>query len=231
MFFRKYLGEGCQFRVFRCFYNKVLKIPLSEAKIANKLFSQDKRYNSKQESIDAARYYCTTRKIAYRFFLGNFNNEKFANTETLPRGKVIQDRILPLNDFAKVSSEEILANKINEILPEIVKINYFLWTSGVAEITFGMDKYGLNKKDKVILYDPFEMTNRLDDLIFLIKNKWWLQCNSYLPSKVQRLIDYKFSKELSLKTAKFYFNQQTNKKFLNSGLINPIKNFEKNNKC
>ena len=106
-----------------------------------------------------------------------------------------------------------------------MKINFSLWNLGIGEISFGMDKYGINKQRNLVLYDPFEMTDYKDDLKYLIKNKWWIQCNRFYPENIRTIIHEIFNNQLTIESLESHFNENAVGLHCNETRIQPIKDF------
>lgn len=215
-----------QFRVFPRLMGSVLKVPLAQAAIAEKLVSQDVRYGKDHEkALRAAKYYCATREIATTFIGKNVDIGLFANARVIRRGHIVQDRIRPLSDILYGPAADLSQEAVSQICLNVVQMNYELWNSGVAEITFGLDKYGKSSQGNLVLYDPFEMTDSLEDLKFLVFQKWWLVCNQHWPEEVQEVITEVFSTAFTEELVIKNFNKTLEKVPRKESLITPIRKY------
>ncbi len=217
------IGSGMQFDVYESDNDRVLKIPKSfDATIVS--FLEKENESTIETAKSASRYYCDTRTLCLKFISKGYVDYLFANPlqddETLT-----QDKVIPFSDYLSSKRSYIPDNELRDLCLKAVKINFNLWSFGVGENTFGMDKYGINKLGDLTLYDPFEMTDCKDDLKYLIVNKWWLQCNRFYSQEILQIINEIFTKHLTIEALMKHFNENAVGLHSNETRIQPIKDF------
>jgi hypothetical protein len=212
-----------QFDVYEFNEEQVLKIPRSFDAIMASFLKKEEGYSNKTAAA-AVNYYIDTRSLGISLVNKENLNHIFANSTQI-HGNLLQDKIIPFSEYLLSKKYSINDHELITLCQKAVKINFSLWNLGIGEITFGMDKYGINKQRNLVLYDPFEMTDYKDDLKYLIKNKWWIQCNRFYPENVQAIIHEIFNNQLTIESLERHFNENTVGLHCDETRIQPIKDF------
>jgi hypothetical protein len=218
---KQLIGEGMQSRVF-LHQGKIHKTALSKEEIQKKLLLKSRAHYDKTPYLltPAINYYFDSRACSCQYLKHFGSQAHLANSVLTDDSTICQDEItmlLPkINDLASRKERSLL----EKYLTEVIEIHHHLWRDGVAEITFGLDKFGLNKQGQVVLYDFGELTSSYSDLTFLIQQKWWQQCNRTLSAEILEILDLKFQKAFSSSNAeRFFKTEEKSNTFKNPNII------------
>ena len=219
---KEYLGEGLQSFAYKS-AGQIIKEPIPLEVIVQKVKSRNRNFTLKK-SREVAMCFSKCRKVACEFILQNENLNILANSKLIDNEIIIQDEVIMLkNVLIKLKKDNDISG-IKNLIIQVVKGHFKLWNLGGAELTFGINKWGINKHGNVVIYDFGEISPYYDDLSYLIKLEWWNWTNKYLPLELTNEIREQFGLAFNKENQKLNFCK---KNFISTidtdSLINPIK--------
>jgi len=120
--------------------------------------------------------------------------ELLANLEFLDEGKIKQTKVKILREELPMVGEEEAKKIIDDAVDFLIEI----WKYGVHENTFKFDSNLGLMDEKIVLIDPFEITDKKEKVEKQINNRRWFKPRRLENNPLKRFIEY--------------FNEQMDKK-------------------
>lgn len=157
----KRLGSGLQFNVYDLGNEKILRKPKKEffqyltyLIWSPKLIFNLSKWKNLIQKANEDREFATNYFKKYRSAYNLIGNPEF-NLEG-----ILQDKVIP---FRKLFGKSEIQDK--NLIDKYVQFTFSCWKNGFADRIYNIDNnFGLDKNNKIILMDFFEITTRKEDV-------------------------------------------------------------------
>ena len=121
----------------------------------------------------------------------NMPSKYLARITFLNEGKIKQKKVLLLDQiFITLKNEQ----QIKKIIDGYINFVVFLWKYGIHENTYKMHSNFGMLEDKLVLIDPFEITNKKEKVLSQIERKKWAKHSKYGNNLSGEMKDYLIKK-------------------------------------
>jgi len=206
----KKIGAGLQFNVYDLGNGRVLRKPKKEffqyltyLKWSPQLIFQPKRFSNliKQANQD--------REFAINYFKKNKSAFDLIGNPNFNLEEITQHKVIPFRKlFGKSYSED------KKLIDKYILFTFECWKNGFADRIYNLDNnFGIDKNDKVILMDFFEITTEKEKIKEAIKIELWKKSAFYryrLQRKSKNYYSEKMKKNLTLENLNKYWRKNEN---------------------
>jgi len=177
--------EGWQM-IVEIFNNKIIKYPKNRKQIERVIIPYLKSISKENELEERTSKMINDVNSSIKILKkSGVPMDHFANLKFLKNGKIWQDKVLILDDIFNKDKD-----KTKKIIDEYISFVIFLWSYGIHENTYKMhSNFGLID-GKLVLIDPFEITDNKEKVLSQIQRKKWAKHSKYGKNLSKEMIDY-----------------------------------------